>query len=106
MLQKTELDTLQTEFETFGRLPSETNNQLFVKSSVELIEKKLDQDIDQALLDANASLKTAIFSLSLFLYNARDFVKPLDQKTINTHVDQLCSPLTNLAKYVPEDSNA
>lgn len=95
---------LQSEFENFGRIPTEPLNMVFLQASEKIIAGKIDRDLEDS--DLSADVKLAFFSLALWLYNNRDFVSKQDSKAVNDQANILLAGVTNLSRYIPEDSNA
>ena len=104
MLSDSVINNLKTDFETYGRLPSEDFNKTFLRAT----EKIVNGFIDKELVDDNlndADLKIAFLMHSLFLYNNRDFLNKQSGTAVYRELSNLLARITNLSRYIPETNN-
>ena len=104
MLSPNFISELKTELETFGRLPAEDINSLFINASIEQIQNYLNIEFNDADIDNQSKL--AILNLALFFYNNRDFQSKAKEGAVWQFVTGLVSFYLDETKYTDRDDNS
>ena len=104
MLSPNFLSQLKTDFETFGRLPAEDINELFVTSAVKQIEAYLNTELSEE--DVVTDMRLAVINLSLFFYNNRDFQNRSKESAVWQFVSGLLSFYYPDNKFTDRDKDS
>ena len=116
MINFTNNQEIQGDFETYSRIQSEELNKVFLKSASELLSKRIDRNLKNSdfgytsipdpVSDENTyvhSLRMALFTLALFLYNNRDFIQRNTELAVMKQVTLLASPHLKLGRFLESE---